>query len=701
MPLDEAGLQAEIGITLNKLTKQLATAEARMNKTAKKMETDFRRVNTRVDRSFKTVNSSSNAFARGGLRNVSLQLNQVAQSGAVTGDWVKALAIQLPDMAIGFGTVGIAAGALAGLLLPIVSDLALFSDEGKSAEEQAKKFAEALDEIASVRQRAFASVQLASVDGLDDLEKEFDEVSQRVQKLAAAQAETEIFEVQSKVSDLLKTVFDADFGKDISENVSGVAAAVIETTADDIKAMEAEIATLEQTIANAAIPNADQVSLLKELREELAAANLEFDKAGNVAEGFSVDPESVENIREITRLLPEAVAAADFASASDMISEMRDLMQEFGAETRQGLGKELTEIEGELRRIERLLRAAEKAGLDVSTAASGIAPEVSAAADEAARLADELNEANNNAASLEAPRLEQRGRGGDPRQFEDDPYWNDRYFPDPDNPRKSRTRRGGGRSRTSFDPFAAGAAQIASLQNQLSTIGKTTGAVAELNAKFQLLNAAKRRGIDLDKVNSETGKTVRQEIEEQAVSIGRLTAKYEQAQQAQQFFNQQQIALEDGFINAIVEGENFIGVLANVAKELARAALQAALFGRGPMAGLFGQTPGTGLLTGLFGGVFGGRAGGGGVQAGVPVQVNERTPNSEIFVPGQNGAILNVAQAQQALRGAAARHQSPNITVPPAQTTVVVIDDPNKIAEFMASHQGEQIVVEHVTRMEG
>lgn len=48
------------------------------------------------------------------MRQASMQLSQVAQQGSVTGNYLQALAIQLPDLALGFGTVGIIAGALAG-----------------------------------------------------------------------------------------------------------------------------------------------------------------------------------------------------------------------------------------------------------------------------------------------------------------------------------------------------------------------------------------------------------------------------------------------------------------------------------------------------------------------------------------------------------------------------------------------------------
>lgn len=71
---------------------------------------------------------------------------------------------------------------------------------------------------------------------------------------------------------------------------------------------------------------------------------------------------------------------------------------------------------------------------------------------------------------------------------------------------------------------------------------------------------------------------------------------------------------------------------------------------------------------GLFDGVFNGvaewfapsssaslpaRAHGGPGAAGQPYLVNENTPRSEIFVPSQNGAVLNVPQAQAALASAA------------------------------------------------
>ena len=56
MPKDFDGLDIEVGITLNRLSKQLAAAEARMVKTASKMERDFAKANDRSASSFRKVN---------------------------------------------------------------------------------------------------------------------------------------------------------------------------------------------------------------------------------------------------------------------------------------------------------------------------------------------------------------------------------------------------------------------------------------------------------------------------------------------------------------------------------------------------------------------------------------------------------------------------------------------------------------------
>lgn len=68
-----------------------------------------------------TAAANQNARANGNMSNslrmAAMQLSQVAQQGSATGNYLQALAIQLPDLALGFGTVGIALGVLGGVML--------------------------------------------------------------------------------------------------------------------------------------------------------------------------------------------------------------------------------------------------------------------------------------------------------------------------------------------------------------------------------------------------------------------------------------------------------------------------------------------------------------------------------------------------------------------------------------------------------
>lgn len=193
--------------------------------------------------------------------------------------------------------------------------------------------------------------------------------------------------------------------------------------------------------------------------------------------------------------------------------------------------------------------------------------------------------------------------------------------------------RSGGSSKTETPFFENVEGEIQGLQRRIEMIGKTRSEVAELEARYRLLDEAKERGLDLDQQQADTGETLAQQIDRQAAAVGNLTAQYEQAEQRAQFFSDVQTTLQDGFIDAIVAGEDFAGTLGNIAQMLAKAALQAALFGSGPTG------TGTGLLSGIMGGIFGGaRASGGPVTGGKTYLVGERGP--ELFTAPHGGKII-------------------------------------------------------------
>jgi hypothetical protein len=159
---------------------------------------------------------------------------------------------------------------------------------------------------------------------------------------------------------------------------------------------------------------------------------------------------------------------------------------------------------------------------------------------------------------------------------------------------------------------------------------------AEMRAAEQVIRQAQEAAVEFSDVQEILNEKLRQGAITQEIyndALERAQEKYSQVGEAAEFWNQQQQALQDGILDAIVNGEDLADTFQNIARSIARAALEAALFGDGPLAG---PNIGGGLLGGLFNGLFG-RASGGPVTAGQPYIVGERRP--ELFVPSTSGRI--------------------------------------------------------------
>ena len=148
------------------------------------------------------------------LRGVTQQLSQVAQMTAATGQPIRALAVQLPDLALGFGPVGIAIGALAGLTLPLLTD-ALFgaSEEMQTAEERAQALAAAI----KAYQQAAEAAGMSSV----ELQEEFGAMAAEADRAFNALAQLARGEAEQALSATTTA---------ISEQFGELAAAVAEVT---------------------------------------------------------------------------------------------------------------------------------------------------------------------------------------------------------------------------------------------------------------------------------------------------------------------------------------------------------------------------------------------------------------------------------------------------------------------------------------
>lgn len=156
-------------------------------------------------------------------------------------------------------------------------------------------------------------------------------------------------------------------------------------------------------------------------------------------------------------------------------------------------------------------------------------------------------------------------------------------------------RSSGGQKKTAADVLVLGENDIRDLERQISLLGKSNREVATAEARWAMLDAAKKAGIP---VNDEMSA----KIEAQAAQIGGLTERLEQAQFAQEQFDQAIEGVADAFAGALVAGESLRDGLAQVFKQIASDIINSGI--RDALMGQFGG--GGGWLGSLFGGLFGG-----------------------------------------------------------------------------------------------
>ena len=229
--------------------------------------------------------------------------------------------------------------------------------------------------------------------------------------------------------------------------------------------------------------------------------------------------------------------------------------------------------------------------------------------------------------------------------------------------RTRRGRRGGGRREE--DPLK----DLKKLREEIverakPELQKFTEAVAELDRVQALL------GLTQQEYNHE---------------LDLLSQKYLEAGGAADFFAEQQRRLEDGFIAMIVQGENFRDVMISVAESIARAALESAFFGRGPMANLFGGGAGLLSLLGIPGFATG----------------TKNAPGGLAVVGEQGKEIVNLPKGSEVIpadrTGMMLGGGSPQVDVSVTPKIVNVLD-PALVGDYLNTPQGEELVMNIVSR---
>jgi hypothetical protein len=688
MANDEPGLDVQIGLTTQRLAKQLADVEARMIRTAQRGEKAFATSNGRVAQSFNQVNAASTKMSgavAARFQNVGYQVQDIAVQIAGGQGVVRALSQQLPQLAGGFGLVGVAIGTLAAVAIPLFASFGLGSDQTKQLEDDLKALSEAMSAFKAASQAATASPGELLGDfgeGVEQAQK----VLEIQRQIAAAQAQNALAKAGSSLANVFGDVDNLDL---TLTKIAEVKAAIAAASADpaQLQVFDFETAARQLEFYETVL-----TSLLSDIADQIGV-----ELAG--AEG---------SIQGVALALQELAAAETPDAYAAAMERVRDAIIEAA-----GNGGELNEETLELLQN---LTDSEIAALGL--AAVDIAGPIGAGADEAGRLAGNLALAAAQAALYNAAHsYGEVGARGDPRKFVSTPGVSEFKYRGPsldadNNPIIKGGKGGGGKGGGASDAdkeakafekiFEQGQREIEQLQQRLDLIGKSAEETARLTAEYELLNAAKQAGLDLDTVSAQTGLTLRQQIEQQAAAIGALTEKYNLAKQQADFFNSIQEELQDGFIDAIVSGQDFAGVLANVAQQLAKAFLQAALFGKGPLAGLFGGSAGKGLFS------FLGFAEGGFTGKGTKYQPAGIVHKGEYVFDAKATRRIGVRKlealrsglkgyANGGLVGGSSRSPSVNVNARP-QVTVAMIDSEDKFGEFLAKNPAAEQGVMAIVR---
>lgn len=195
----------------------------------------------------------ASVLASQNTRMFAMQLSQVAQQTSATGNFVQALAIQLPDMTLGFGAVGIAAGILASVALPALASALM---DGKGSADSMQDALDALSEATDDYARAVADATVP----MGEMAEKYGTMAAAARDFATALAEVErvqVFDalrasIQGLTADLIAMVdVDAFTGEIVGYDEFAEALGVAENEAASLRVALLNLASAEGPAAQA------------------------------------------------------------------------------------------------------------------------------------------------------------------------------------------------------------------------------------------------------------------------------------------------------------------------------------------------------------------------------------------------------------------------------------------------------------------
>lgn len=545
---------ARLGILVDSLqVKRGADDLERFRKSGASAEQQTKKLGSAAAKSGKQFSSGSHS-----LRMFSLQMGQVTQQGAVTGNYLNALAIQLPDILIGFGTLGAVAGVAAGAMAPLISNIIQLESASDALKDALADLDSAMSTLSKANRAASAPIGelLGQYGGAADQAKRVLEIQRKLAELRATSA----FNVASSAStDSLGGELFANFTKEQIEKVGQLMDA--ERQLYDARKLEFE-ALKEQGRAR----TAEGTQRMRELRllmgesRGLALANEDIVRSLQELENqLNVTPQAAAELAaafiDVENALDPEAKALGMAALAERIWEATDGLKNADESTRDF--------------YEALVTAADR-GLELSVI--DYRSNLDVAAIEAREFSQELWNAVSAANKLSG-RSVLGGRGGDPRDFEDDPYWRDKFFPKPERP-KANTKGRGGSSRK----------VVSEAEREARAFLRAGLTVERYNEVLQKLN-------DMH----ETGEI---STAQYTAAVDKLDDRYSDVIGSANEFEEINGMLKESILDMAADG---VSSLDDLARAIKRAAFEALLFGEGPLSGGFAGGGGS-----TFGGLLGG-----------------------------------------------------------------------------------------------
>ena len=541
------------------------------------------------------------------IQNAAFQIGDFAVQVASGTSASRALAQQMPQLLGGFGALGAVMGAVIAIAVPLVSSLI-------GAGDAAKDYEDALKGLRDAQSRLNDSIALANMP-LGELFDTYGAAAGKVREMAEAQLRLNIAIARGEISKSIggiREVTDEYTRLGVGFSTYARAMDAIERdfglTGDAAEELRRKLRALNEATTNEA-----RLTQFQQLASWLEAAGVplermppEFARAAANMLDLNINAEQLKDLVNDSTIAAEGTASAvnmiDFSNAlsgadalsgrlAGIIGQARTALSVLGqamqrnidASSRNELlqaeqkmleaGESRVKIEGELAAI-RQRQQVDSAGVFLPVAARQKVIEDARAEAEAAQTAtDAISKLN--AERAKAERDASGGGGG-----------------------SKRKGGGGGKAKDPVNIFESADREIQQLERQIELLGKSNQEVAVAEARWAMLDAAKKAGIPVnDQLNAQ--------IDAQAEQVGQLTAELEQAQLQQEQFDQAIEGIANAFSNAILEGENLRDSLASIFKQIAANILNAGIQQALTQA-FSGAGGGGGWLGGLLSAAFGG-----------------------------------------------------------------------------------------------